>query len=102
MTVQMTRRALFSALPSAAIVLTIPAAVEAKSDTKGDQLQRFLDTASDDDLAQYHASQLARALCRTKPGLWNFNLEHIGANGNFVLFTHTEHPTFVGYVQEFH
>ena len=94
--------ALAIALPASAVAAVLPAVAEAKPETKGDQLQRFLDTASPDDLLQYHASQIAKALCQLKPGLWSFNLDHVEDRGNFVLFTHTEHPTFVGYVQEFH
>lgn len=81
--------------------LAAPIAIATRS--KGDELQAFLDTASPDDLIQYHASQLASALCKARPGLWRFNVRTATAPdfAGHVLFYRYESETFNGYVQDY-
>ncbi|MDB5538573.1 MAG: hypothetical protein JWQ89_300 [Devosia sp.] len=106
----MKRRQLFAGA-AAAVACSAPIVAVAglspsapRPESRGDKLQAFLDTADAADLIQYHASQLAAALCKERPGVWRFSLEHIHQQGNFVMFHYDQRQhggTFNGYTQDF-
>lgn len=62
--------------------------------------QHLLEAAEADDLIQYHATQLAAALCDKRPGLWSFSTAMIESAGA-VFFSYADHPTFSGFRQDY-
>ena len=97
------RRALLAGLPAVAAASVVPVALGAvrQPPAPAFDLQRWLDTAELQDVAQYHALKLAECLCKQNPGAWRFSLGNIDDAG-FVLFVRDTGPTtFVGIRQDF-
>jgi pyridoxine/pyridoxamine 5'-phosphate oxidase len=94
------RAALLGALTSTA-ALAVPAIAAVAPAEPAFDLQAWLDKVETQDVVQYHAMQLAAALCKQRPGLWRFGLNSIDTDG-FVLFNRTSHPSNVSVVQDFH
>ncbi|MEP7240575.1 MAG: hypothetical protein ABI697_06795 [Devosia sp.] len=75
-----TRRTLLAGLPAVAAASVVPVAIGAvrQPPAPAFDLQRWLDTAEPQDVAEYHAFQLAKAMNRVNPGLWFAKVETQG------------------------
>lgn len=96
-----TRRAAFVGALVSATAVAIPATAKV---TERDPIAKYLEVATPDELVQYHAKQLASALCKARPGLWRFTVEnvHSTACGGNVLFVRYDGNGHNGFVQDFY